>query len=218
MRHAILTNRERGRFPKNRDFPGQRVPYFIDADGTRCAMAHLIECAGDSGLVARVARTRNNARVRELADDPELVAWLDRNGITLREAARIQPQYGDAIGDGSGSNVDMRAVAGTLIGLEATGVLLNARLADSRGGRQWRGVYGVSIGFVGTIGAVAALTDESLSSGWSAAALGLGFMSFALGLHQITHQSDVPPKAVSLSAAPYRSSEGVTGLALRARF
>src|SRR5882762_11207175 len=51
--------RERGVFPKNRDFPGRRAPYFIDAHGVRCAMAHLIEFAGGADLVQHVAHTRN---------------------------------------------------------------------------------------------------------------------------------------------------------------
>jgi hypothetical protein len=83
----------RGRFPKNRDFPGTRIPYFVDADGTRCAVAHLIESTGASALVTRVAAARNNAYIRELAGDGELLAWLDRAGLTVAEAARIQPNY-----------------------------------------------------------------------------------------------------------------------------
>jgi hypothetical protein len=207
-----------GRFPKNRDFPAQRMPYFIDADGTRCAMAHLIECAGDSGLVARIARTRNNARVRELADDPELVAWLDRNGISLAEAARIQPQYGNFRNHDTSDETMGRAILGGLIGLEGVGVLLNARLADTRRGRQWRGFYGVTFGVVGTMSGVALLGDENSSVGWSTAVLVLGISSLALGARQLAHQNDVPPKAVSLSAVPYRSSDGAPGLALLARF
>src|SRR2546426_11148678 len=83
----------RGIFPSNTDFPGERVPYFIDRYGTRCAMAYLIEQSGHGDLVARVAATHNNARVRELQDDPALVAWLDQNGMTLAEAARVPPSY-----------------------------------------------------------------------------------------------------------------------------
>ena len=82
-----------GRFPKNRDFPGRLVPYFIDAAGTRCAMAHLIESTGDVELVAGVAAGHNHARVRELDGDPLLGAWLARAGLTAAEAARIQPSY-----------------------------------------------------------------------------------------------------------------------------
>src|SRR5438094_164210 len=84
----------RGVFPQNTDFPGQRVPYFIDRYGTRCAMAYLIEQSGEGDLVTRVAATHNNARIPELRTDPDLGAWLWRNGITLEEAARIQPAYG----------------------------------------------------------------------------------------------------------------------------
>jgi len=83
----------RGRFPRNLDFPAARTPYFVDAFGTRCAMAHLIESTGAIGLVARVAATRNHALVPELAGDPELRAWLDRFGLTAAEATRIQPSY-----------------------------------------------------------------------------------------------------------------------------
>lgn len=82
-----------GRFPRNREFPGARVPAFIDAAGTRCAMAHLIESTGARGLVARVAATLNHARIPELAGDPELQAWLAQAGLSAAEAARIQPDY-----------------------------------------------------------------------------------------------------------------------------
>jgi hypothetical protein len=50
-------------------------------------MAYLIEEAGDTDFVVRVANTNNNATISDLKDDPELVAWLDRNGLTLDEAA-----------------------------------------------------------------------------------------------------------------------------------
>ena len=39
-----------------------------------------------------------NATVRELANESELIAWLDRSGLSVDEAARIQPSYdGDVI-------------------------------------------------------------------------------------------------------------------------
>lgn len=81
-----------GRFPINRDF-GERTPYFIDASGTRCAMAHLLELGGAGALVERIARERNNAWIRELVDEPGLLAWLDAAGLTVEEAAAIQPSY-----------------------------------------------------------------------------------------------------------------------------
>ncbi len=94
-RERLRAYREAGVFPHNHDFPTHRVPYFIDAHGTRCAMAHLVESSGGGAYVQSVAGTRNNATVHELAGDPELVAWLEDNGLTLAEAARIQPTYED---------------------------------------------------------------------------------------------------------------------------
>lgn len=81
-----------GVFPHNHSLD-VRAPFFIDEHGTRCAMAHLIEEAGGAELVAAVHTTRNNAYVAELAGEPALIAWLDRNGLTAAEAARIQPAY-----------------------------------------------------------------------------------------------------------------------------
>jgi HEAT repeat protein len=45
---------------------------------------------GKDDLVARVAAENNHAYVSDLAEEPELVAWLDEVGITAWEAARIQ--------------------------------------------------------------------------------------------------------------------------------
>jgi hypothetical protein len=83
---------EAERYPTNRSSEAP-IPIFVDEDGARCAVAALLEASGHHALVARIARTRNLAYVEELADEPELVAWLADHGVTLREAARIQPTY-----------------------------------------------------------------------------------------------------------------------------
>ena len=57
-------------------------------------MAYLIDRSGRSDIVAKVASTRNNAYIRQLATDPGLIAWLDSAGLSVAEAARIQPTYG----------------------------------------------------------------------------------------------------------------------------
>jgi hypothetical protein len=96
VRSLLLRELERyrkaGRFPLNCDFD-RATPYFIDARGTRCAMAHLLELGGESELVRKIAAERNNARVRELADEPRLLAWLEAAGLSVAEAALIQPAY-----------------------------------------------------------------------------------------------------------------------------
>ncbi|MBS2033039.1 MAG: hypothetical protein JST54_34520 [Deltaproteobacteria bacterium] len=56
-------------------------------------MGALLEAGGEQQLVQRIAHERNLARVRELADEPRLLAWLDAAGLTVAEAAAIQPSY-----------------------------------------------------------------------------------------------------------------------------
>lgn len=85
--------RDAGEFPKNRDYPQGLRPTFVDDEGTHCALAHLIAATGESELVARIAGSQNHAYVRELAMDTELASWLRKNGLSVAEAARIQPGY-----------------------------------------------------------------------------------------------------------------------------
>ena len=89
--------REAGTFPQNDRFPNQAMPFFRDSHGVLCAMAYLIERSGRGDLVDRVASTRNNAFIAELAGDVELLAWLDSTGLSVAEAARIQPGYNGPI-------------------------------------------------------------------------------------------------------------------------
>lgn len=88
IRYAVA-----GRFPKNIRLPDGMEPTFVDHEGTRCAMAHLIDETGNEELVDRVAATVNHAYVRELAADGELVEWLVAHGLSIDEAGRIQPGY-----------------------------------------------------------------------------------------------------------------------------
>lgn len=87
--------REARIFPHNHHGTRVPTPVFIDIHGTRCAMAYLIEQTGATEFVQRIANTQNLARITDLATDPELISWLETNGITLDEAARIQPHYSD---------------------------------------------------------------------------------------------------------------------------
>jgi hypothetical protein len=85
--------RDAGRFPRNDRFPALAMPFFRDGHGALCAMAYLIERSGRRDLVDRIASTRNNAFLAELAEDPALRVWLDSVGVSVTEAARIQPTY-----------------------------------------------------------------------------------------------------------------------------
>jgi len=92
---SLREYRLRGEFPKNLDFPDRLIPYFIDAAGVPCAMGQLIIASGHASLAEDVRATMNNAYVPEIAAaDPRLAAWGAEHGITLEEAARVQPGYG----------------------------------------------------------------------------------------------------------------------------
>lgn len=90
--NELADYRAAGRFPKNPGF-AELTPSFVDQEGTRCAVAHLLEVGGEHGLVQKIARERNHARVKELADEPRLLSWLEAAGLSVEEAAVIQPSY-----------------------------------------------------------------------------------------------------------------------------
>jgi hypothetical protein len=90
--------RTEGIFPRNPDF-AEPTPYFIDARGVPCAMAHLLLLSGEQAMVSKIARERNSATVAQLADEARLIAWLSAAGLTVAEAAAIQPFYCEAVSD-----------------------------------------------------------------------------------------------------------------------
>lgn len=91
---TLIGYRDAKEFPRNRDFANVYEPYFVDhRSGALCAVGHLMESTGHSALVARIAASDNHVRVADLAEDAEVVAWLEVNGLSLAEAARIQPWY-----------------------------------------------------------------------------------------------------------------------------
>lgn len=90
MLDELLRYGKRGRFAQNEAHPGEAIPHLIDAHGNRCALANLIDVAGDDALLTRLAASHNIAFVPELQQDRELGDWLRRHGLTVEEAAYIQ--------------------------------------------------------------------------------------------------------------------------------
>lgn len=90
---ALREYREDGAFPQNH----QRhcnTPVFVDDRGTRCAVGHLLALSGQAPLVDKISSERNLATVHQLSDELGLAQWLDAAGLSLEEAALIQPTYG----------------------------------------------------------------------------------------------------------------------------
>ncbi len=197
-------------FPKNTDFPDQMMPYFVDRYGTRCAMAYLIEQSGHGDLVARVAATNNNARIRELKSAPELVAWLRDNGLTAAEAAHIQPQYGppplpvpvQTASEG------YKTTTGVAVGVNVGSVVLNA--AEIGFGARGNGLLGIVTGAAGRGAGMSNLNRSGQRFNLGLLNTGIGAASLVLGVYRFAVAPRAQPRA---SVAPWiggATSPGVT--------
>ena len=78
-------------FPHNECYR-VRTPYFRDSSGAICAVGYMIESSGDFELADNIAESHNNIRLTE-ETTPALDNWIAANGLTKKEAARIQPSY-----------------------------------------------------------------------------------------------------------------------------
>lgn len=222
--------RERGVFPHNHDFPGERVPYFVDEHGTLCAVAYLISRSGRDDLVERVAAARNNARIPELAGDAELVAWLHEAGLSLEEAARIQPMYGCCwIGPAESERVSTGyAVASALTsGVGGVSIGLNLSSLRSRERSRWSGALGMAAGTAGLALGLDRLDDGGAPAALGAATAGIGVLSTALGawtffrLPEESATDDAAgssaPSGPALSVAPLLPADSRAGLGVLLR-
>lgn len=91
----LAAYRRRGTFPTNRTGEG-RAPRFVGADGTPCAVAHLLLAAGRDDLVRSVAAADNGTWL-ETVEDEALLDAIEDVGLTRAEAARIQPTYPESV-------------------------------------------------------------------------------------------------------------------------
>ncbi|GAB2799819.1 hypothetical protein GCM10027275_52300 [Rhabdobacter roseus] len=84
-----------GMFPKNYDYPDQRIPCFIDKDGNICAVGYLIEqTAGRQ--VAEEINSKFKYEYLLAMNDQTIDRWVQASGLTKEECAMIQPAYGPA--------------------------------------------------------------------------------------------------------------------------
>lgn len=82
----------RGIFPRNFEYPNQPRPVFIDPGGRTCAVAQLMVDSGAQQHAVLISNQANFAYIREM-NFPELDSWVKDSGLTVDEAAWIQPTY-----------------------------------------------------------------------------------------------------------------------------
>ena len=84
-----------GIFPKNYDYPDQRIPCFIDKDGNICAVGYLIEQTAGRQIAEEINSKYKYEYILAM-NDPTIESWIHANGLTKEECAMIQPTYGPA--------------------------------------------------------------------------------------------------------------------------
>jgi len=215
--------RRHGVFPHNHVVSDRRTAVFIDEHGTHCAVGYLMARTGDGALARRIADTANLARVADLAGDPELRDWLDRNGLSVLEAAMIQPAYDPERFDDHDEGYD-RA---TLLLSAADVPLIVINRPGSQSSRI-AGGFGFAVGTlqaaVGVAGFFAHHDDlRGLSIG---ANLVLGAVGIGFGLKQLLGDRDGGTAASgenreagpALRLSPWRGPDGASGFRVALRW
>lgn len=226
--------RDAGSFPTNDKF-AEATPFFRDKDGVLCAMAYLIARSGRTDIVDKVAATRNNAYIRELAGDPALVAWLDSWGLSVAEAGRIQPSYGGygpIYGPDDGEDYVESDFAVAALGLGSLSLATAAVNVVKPG--YFSGVLGVIAGTASILAGASYLGDSDGGDVLAGATIGLGAVSVGAGIYGILdarrnrdrdgdwdRERDRRRRKLSMSVMPdagLRNERPVVGLLVNGRF
>lgn len=82
----------RKQFPINAAHGSIAKPIFVDEEGTHCAVGYLMHRSGADNVVQDIVDQNNFVLVYDL-DDESALDWIAMSGLTLDEAAMIQPAY-----------------------------------------------------------------------------------------------------------------------------
>ncbi|GEM_PF-5307319 len=117
---ATLTRyAQRERFPINADSTRGARPIFVDEADTACAVGFLMRADGWEDDVAAILAERNGIYVED-AEGGALYAWVVESGLTIEEAAVIQPAYAPPT-----PNVDLAALSAPGATADAIGVRIS---------------------------------------------------------------------------------------------
>jgi hypothetical protein len=200
--------RNRGVYPHNYDFREQFVPYFRDRKtGALCAVGDLLAFTGRQDIVDRVVRLDDNVRVAQLAGDTAFRTWLDENGLTLAEAARIQVVYAYSPTPAQMAGtvaVGLGASVGMLASLSTT--LANATL-NRDGNSKKTTIWGLASSGVTLAAGVALLHSPDLPHRWgtmttTVGAAGVAMSSISWRNHSAFERDAARRNAASVALAP----------------
>jgi len=222
--------RDRGLFPHNYDY-ADPTPYFVDRKtGTLCAVGHLLALTGRSDIVRRVRRANNNAYVAQLAGDTAFRGWLDLNGLTLAEAARIQIVYAaDPNPPSHTMKMTNVALRGLTYGSAVTSLVTSAWNATVNSDGQRLGIVkiGMASGVVSTAVGIALFLQPAAPRSLASFSAGVGglsimFASYALMGHHdnvvARRKAEQRKTAFEASLVPLLALHGAPGLELSVRF
>jgi len=176
--------RDRGVFPHNHLPTGGRVPVFVDPHGTPCAVGYLLLRSGEQDLVREVVETDNLVRVPELRDEARVAGWLEDRGLTLAEAARIQPTYGPRDPDFGESGYGTETVSTSVVTAAVTAFALAVEKDTDR--TDWIGWAAVGTGLAHSGFLAASLVEDEVPA-WQQFANGIGaLLSGAIALSRFS--------------------------------
>jgi hypothetical protein len=121
----LAAYRDHGIFPLNEGQSAQPAPIFVDRHGTACAVGHLMRCSGWTNEVDSIAQSSNLVYVPD-ATDSAIAAWVLTSGLTLEEAALVQPRYAWPLGQFDASAYEPGEAALEKDGLRYTNFKLQA--------------------------------------------------------------------------------------------
>ena len=97
-------------FPKNIHH-AERRPYFIDHQGTHCAVGHLMAASGHSQLAQKIKSEHNFDYIKDIKTRG-VAEWATASGFTIEDLAWIQPGYPpesiiSAVGQGTNGPINV---------------------------------------------------------------------------------------------------------------
>ncbi|MCD6069117.1 MAG: hypothetical protein K0S33_3943 [Bacteroidetes bacterium] len=88
---VLSAYREAGKFPQNY-FRAERIPVFIDENGTHCAVGYLMQQSGQEAMAQRISKNYQYAWLKDIQDE-NLSEWQQASGLSLEELKLIQGAY-----------------------------------------------------------------------------------------------------------------------------